>query len=132
VQFAKPPGNDIGPRTQSFLQSDLRLLNMEIDVQTVKQMLDRGDNFILLDCREPDEVATAKIAGSLHIPMREIPARLAEIGPADTRVVVHCHHGGRSLRVTQFLRQQGYSQAQNMTGGIDAWSQAIDLGVPRY
>ena len=108
-------------------------LPVEIDVHSVKQMLDRGDKFMLLDCREPDEVATAKIAGSTHIPMREVPARLAELEPhREGRIVVHCHHGGRSLRVTQFLRQQGLINTQNLTGGIDAWSQQIDSSVPRY
>lgn len=108
-------------------------LPIEIDVASVKQMLDGGEKFTLLDCREPAEVATARIAGSTHIPMREIPARLAEIeGGPEGRVVVHCHHGGRSLRVTHFLRQQGFTQVQNMTGGIDAWSQTVDPSVPRY
>ena len=108
-------------------------LPIEVDVLTVKQMLDRGEKFVLLDCREPDEVATARITGSTHIPMREIPSRLPELGPNNTtRVVIHCHHGGRSLRVTHFLRQQGFEQAQNMAGGIDAWSQQIDARVPRY
>ena len=106
---------------------------LEIDVLSVKQMLDRGEKFILLDCREADEVATARIQSSVHIPMREIPARLAELeGAKQGRVVVHCHHGGRSLRVTNFLRQQGFAEAQNMTGGIDLWSQQVDAGVPRY
>src|SRR5437867_2470917 len=106
-------------------------LPIDIDVQAVKQMLDRGEKFVLLDCREPSEVATARIAGSLHIPMREIPAKLAELEPnKDGRIVVHCHHGGRSLRVTHYLRQQGFDQVQNMAGGIDAWSQQIDASVP--
>jgi rhodanese-related sulfurtransferase len=109
------------------------LIPLEIDVLSVKQMLDRGERFVLLDCREPDEVATARIAGSMHIPMRDIPARLAELDSAkEGRVVVHCHHGGRSLRVTHFLRQQGFTQAQNMSGGIDAWSEHVDRGVPKY
>ena len=108
-------------------------LPLETDVASVKQMLDRGEKFILLDCREPDEHAAARIAGSRLIPMREIPARLAELAAhKDERIVVHCHHGGRSMRVTNFLRQQGFSQAQNMAGGIDAWSQQIDPSVPRY
>src|SRR6059058_339651 len=90
-------------------------LPIEIDVRSVKQMLDGGERFVLLDCREPDEVATARIGGSTHIPMREMSARLGEIQPHHAeRIVVHCHHGGRSLRVTQFLRQQGFSQVQNM------------------
>jgi rhodanese-related sulfurtransferase len=109
------------------------MLPIDIDVRSVKQLQDKGENFVLLDCREPSEVATAHINGSLTIPMREIPARLAELEPHKAgRIVVHCHHGGRSLRVTQFLRQQGFDQSQNMAGGIDAWSLEIDPTVPRY
>jgi rhodanese-related sulfurtransferase len=108
-------------------------LPIDIDVRTVKQMLDGGERFVLLDCREVSEVATARIAGSQHIPMREIPSRLAELEPHKSgRIVVHCHHGGRSLRVTQYLRQQGFDQVQNLAGGIDAWSLEIDPSVPRY
>ena len=110
-----------------------QLLPFEIDVLSVKQMLERQEKFILLDCREADEVATARIDGSVHVPMREIPARLAELEAAkEGRIVVHCHHGGRSQRVTHFLRQQGFPRAQNMSGGIDAWSEHVDPGVPRY
>jgi len=108
-------------------------LPIDIDVRMVKQMLDGGERFVLLDCREASEVATARIAGSQHIPMREIPARLAELAPHKSeRIIVHCHHGGRSLRVTQFLRQQGFEQVQNLSGGIEAWSLEIDPSVPRY
>jgi len=108
-------------------------LPVEIDVQSVQALRQRGEPFLLLDCREADEVAAARIAGSLHIPMREIPQRLDELIPRrDERIIVHCHHGGRSLRVTHFLRQQGFTRVQNMTGGIDAWSVAVDPEVPRY
>jgi rhodanese-related sulfurtransferase len=105
---------------------------LEIDVRTVKQLSDSGEKFVLLDCREASEVATARIEGSVHIPMREVPARLAEIGDKSERIVVHCHHGGRSLRVTHFLRQHGFDNVQNMAGGIDAWSLEVDPSVPRY
>jgi rhodanese-related sulfurtransferase len=105
---------------------------LEIGVRTVKEMRDRGEKFVLLDCREPGEVVTARIEGSVHIPMREVPARLSELGDKNERIVVHCHHGGRSLRVTHFLRQQGFENAQNMAGGIDAWSLEVDAAVPRY
>lgn len=108
-------------------------LPIDLDVRSVKQMLDSGEKFTLLDVREPHEVATARIAGSTHIPMKQIPERLAELEPQKAgRIIVHCHHGGRSLRVTQYLRQQGFEQAQNMAGGIDAWSLEIDPAVPRY
>src|SRR5947209_14829446 len=109
------------------------MLPIETDVQNVKQLLDSGEKFLLLDCREADEVATARIAGSTRISMREIPAHIGELESDKAgRIVVHCHHGGRSMRVTQFLRQQGFLQVQNMAGGIDAWSQQIDPAVPRY
>ena len=109
------------------------MLPLEIDVLSVKKMLEGGEKFMLLDVREPSEVATAKIAGSVHIPMRDIPARLAELeGQKNHRIVIHCHHGGRSQRVTHYLRQQGFTQAQNMSGGIDDWSLKVDRAVPRY
>ena len=108
-------------------------LPIDIDVVSVKNMLDANEPFLLLDCREPGEYATASIAGSTLIPMKEIQARVGEItDKKDSRIVVHCHHGGRSLRVTQWLRSQGFSQVQNMAGGIDAWSLQVDPSVPRY
>lgn len=111
----------------------MEMLPIEIDVLSVKTMMDRGEEFLLLDCRESDEYAFVRIEGSKHLPMNETPARLAELEThRDRRIVVHCHHGGRSLRVTQWLREQGFSQTQNMTGGIDAWSQQVDPTLPRY
>jgi rhodanese-related sulfurtransferase len=109
------------------------MLPIEIDVASVKKFRDQNESFVFLDCREPSEIATAKIEGTLHIPMRDIPARIAELEPQKAgRIVVHCHQGGRSMRVTQYLRQQGFDQAQNLAGGIDAWSLEIDPAIPRY
>jgi rhodanese-related sulfurtransferase len=108
-------------------------LPLNIDVSAVKQLRDSGEQFLLLDVRNPDEYATAKIEGATLIPMGELQARLSELEPhKQNHIVVHCHHGGRSMRVTQFLRQQGFSQVQNMDGGIDAWSLQVDPSVPRY
>lgn len=107
--------------------------DLEVDVMTFKKMIDSGERYLLVDCREANEVATAKIEGSLHIPMQQIPARAEELDAfKDAPIVVHCHHGGRSMRVTQWLRENGYDSAQNLAGGIDAWSQIIDRKVPRY
>ena len=106
---------------------------LEIDVEDVCALTREAADFLLVDCREPEEHETARIAGAVLIPMREIAERIAELEPhRHRRIVVHCHHGGRSLRVTQFLRQRGFSHAQNMAGGIDAWSERIDPAVPRY
>jgi rhodanese-related sulfurtransferase len=106
---------------------------VEIDVHAVAALRAAGEPFLLLDCREPDEHAIARIAGSLLIPMPTIPERLAELEPhRDARIVVHCHHGVRSLRVAEFLRARGFAAAQSMAGGIEAWSCEIDAGTPRY
>lgn len=90
-----------------------------------------GDQVVLLDVREHDELAVAAVAGARHIPMREVPARLDELG-ADTPIVVMCHAGGRSRRVAEFLKGNGFSDVYNLKGGIDAWSTQLDSRVPRY
>jgi len=88
---------------------------------------------LLLDCRTPEEHATAKIAGSLLLPMQEITERLAEIDAWRGKpIIVHCHHGMRSLRVAKWLREQGFPFTQSMQGGIDVWSTDVDPAVPRY
>ena len=106
---------------------------IEIDVQTVKALRDSDESCLLLDVRQDEEYATAKIDGSVLIPMGELGQRLDELEPhKDQRIVVHCHHGGRSMQVTEALRSRGFDKAQNMAGGIDAWSLQIDNAVPRY
>jgi len=108
-------------------------LPIETDVKSVKSALDDGDEFVLLDCREPEEFEFVRLEGARHIPMGEISGRLDELkAHRDERIVVYCHHGGRSLMVTQFLRQQGFNKAQNMSGGIDSWAVEIDSSLPRY
>jgi len=93
----------------------------------------RGQAPALLDCRTPAEHETAAIDGATLVPMNELPARLAELDDhKDKPLVVHCHHGGRSLKVAQYLRAQGFTDVKSLAGGIDAWSRAIDPGVPRY
>jgi rhodanese-related sulfurtransferase len=86
---------------------------------------------MLLDVREPDEIVTASIAGATTIPMAEVPNRLGEL-PHDVPIVVMCHGGTRSGRVTGFLNANGFPNAVNLAGGIDDWSERIDPSVPRY
>jgi len=106
---------------------------LEVDCRTVQQRLQRGDSFLFLDCREQDEYATAKISGAKLLPMSEIASRISEYeSEKNSDVIVHCHHGGRSLRVAMWLRQQGFPKAQSMAGGIEQWSLQIDPTVPRY
>ena len=88
---------------------------------------------LLLDCRRPEEHATARIQGALLIPMQELPQRVGELDSWQARqIVVHCHHGVRSLRVTHWLRARGYEHVSSLQGGIDAWSIDVDPQVPRY
>jgi rhodanese-related sulfurtransferase len=102
---------------------------LEVDVATAAQYL--KDGALLLDVREPDELAICRIDGSRDIPMRQIPENLAAL-PRDRLILALCHHGGRSMRVTQFLRANGFSQVANVTGGIDAWAAEIDPQIARY
>jgi len=85
---------------------------------------------LVLDVREPWEIEKASMAGITAIPMRDIPARAAEL-PRERDIVAVCHHGGRSMQVAMFLEQQGF-RLHNLTGGMDAWSREIDPAVPRY
>lgn len=106
---------------------------LEIDVAEVSALQRNASDFLLLDVREPDEHATAHIQGAVLVPMSQLRERLGELEPhRQRRVVVHCLHGGRSLRVVHALRERGFDQAQNMAGGIDAWSLQVDPQVPRY
>lgn len=104
---------------------------MNITVAEVKEKLERGDDFVLLDVREPEEVAVARIEGSLHVPMGEIPSRMHELDP-EKEIVVFCHAGIRSERVRNFLRAQDFTRISNMVGGIDAWARQVDPSVPLY
>ena len=106
---------------------------MEIDCQAVKAKLDAGDDFLFIDCREQQEYDTVKIEGATLIPMVQIPERLSELeSHKDGEIVIHCHHGGRSLNVANWLKQRGFANPLSMAGGIDVWAQEIDTSLPRY
>jgi rhodanese-related sulfurtransferase len=106
-------------------------MDYEITPEDVKSKLEGGEEFTLLDCREPWEYQAARIEGAMNIPMGEIPARVQELDP-DEHIIVMCHHGVRSMNVTAWLRQQGFEKAQSMAGGIDRWSRTVDPKVPIY
>lgn len=113
--------------------SDAADLSIETDVAGVVALRESGQEFLLLDVREEDEYAIAKIDGSMLIPMSQLRDRVGDLEEhRDRMIVVHCHHGGRSMQVTQALRNDGFKKVQNMAGGIDQWSVQIDPSVPRY
>jgi len=110
-------------------------LPIEVDCASVHADLQNpaDDAPILIDCREPDEHTLVHISAASLLPMSQIQERLGELETHRARrIVVHCHHGGRSLRVARWLREQGYPQAQSMAGGIDQWAQEIDPTLARY
>jgi len=107
------------------------MLDYEISPAAAATLLAEG-NARLIDVREPWEFATASIAGTVSMPMGDVPARAHQELDPEERLVVLCHHGMRSMNVTVWLRNQGFEQAQSIAGGIDAWSAEVDPAVPRY
>ncbi len=105
--------------------------DLEITPRQVKDRLERGENLLLVDVREPYEHAICAIEGAILIPMATIPANFQKLD-TDEEVICFCHHGMRSLDVANWLRHQGVKSAKSMTGGIDRWSTEIDPAVTRY
>ena len=108
-------------------QKELR----EIDVHQLKERIERDNQFILLDVREPAEVEVAKIAGSVLIPLGELPNRLGELHPRE-EIIIHCKAGGRSAQALKILMEANFTDACHVQGGINAWSLEIDSSVPHY
>lgn len=102
-----------------------------IDPVDVKKKLDRGDDFVLIDVREPYEDQICRIPGRKLIPLGELPKHLNELdGSAD--IVAYCRSGARSHKAVNLLKQNGFKNVRNMTGGILAWSDKVDPSVPKY
>ncbi|HTF32146.1 MAG TPA: molybdopterin-synthase adenylyltransferase MoeB [Myxococcota bacterium] len=105
----------------------------ELSASDLHTMRLRGEDFLLLDVREPSEAALAHIEGARLLPLGELEGRFGELTAWKERpIVVHCHHGGRSARACALLQEKGFAQVSNLRGGIDEWSLTVDPGVPRY
>ena len=103
----------------------------EITPAELKAKMDRGDDFLLIDVREPEEYAIARIPGSRLIPRGTLPERVHELSSADD-IVVHCKSGVRSGMAVDFLKQAGFRRVKNLVGGILRWSDDVDPTVPKY
>lgn len=103
----------------------------EITPLEVKKKLDRGDDFILVDVREPQEFAIGRIPTSRLIPLNTLPERLHELSTVD-EIVVHCRSGVRSGKAVELMKQAGYRKVKNLVGGILRWSDDVDPSVPKY
>lgn len=111
----------------------------EIDVQAVAAKQAAGDTFVWLDVREPNELNAAAIDDPqvINVPLSVLAAQQLAALPApaqakDAEIVVFCHHGTRSAQVVAWLRGQGWTNAVNMNGGIDAWARQIDPNIGLY
>ncbi len=102
----------------------------DMQVEELKLRLDAREDLYILDVREPHEYQTASLGGHL-IPLNDLPRRVNELDP-NREIVVHCKSGGRSTKAVEFLRQQGFKNVKNLSGGITAWSERIDPKVPKY
>ncbi|MBI2095040.1 MAG: molybdopterin-synthase adenylyltransferase MoeB [Candidatus Omnitrophica bacterium] len=103
----------------------------EIGVSELKRWMDEKKKFVLVDVREPSEYQINRIPGSRLIPLGDLAEKVHELDSAD-EIVVHCHFGGRSAKAAEFLGKMGFKKVKNLAGGIDAWSQEVDPGCPRY
>lgn len=104
----------------------------EITASELKARMDAGDDIQLIDVRQPDEYAVAKIDGAKLIPLGEIMSRMNELD-GNRETVIHCKMGGRSARAIEALQQAGFKgDLKNLTGGITAWSNEVDPRVPKY
>lgn len=102
----------------------------EVDVFEAQRLI-QGASAELVDVREAFEIGICRIEGALHIPMNTVPNRLEELS-REKPLLIQCHHGGRSMQVVRYLRQNGFDNAINVAGGIDAWAVEIDPGMQRY
>ena len=122
---------DIISNVDDFMDCDLAMEIAEIEGWELHQRLQRGDRPMILDVREPEEVAIASFPNALNIPMGDVPSRLPELDP-DAEWIIVCHHGMRSANVAMYLARNGFSHVANLVGGIEEWALKVDPSVPRY
>ncbi|WP_435016795.1 molybdopterin-synthase adenylyltransferase MoeB [Tundrisphaera sp. TA3] len=106
-------------------------LDAAISPRELKDRIDRGEKPFILDVRNPEEIDICRIAGSIVIPLPELPKRIGELDPA-TPMVVHCKSGMRSQKAIDLLKGQGFQKLSNLTGGILAWIEEVDPSLPKY
>jgi molybdopterin/thiamine biosynthesis adenylyltransferase/rhodanese-related sulfurtransferase/molybdopterin converting factor small subunit len=104
----------------------------EISVEELRlELKKKGGELVLVDVREPHEWEIAHIEGATLIPLSQLPERLAELD-GHAEIVTHCHHGARSMKALEILRGAGFGKVRSLAGGIDAWAERVEPGMPRY
>ena len=103
----------------------------EITVEELSHIKENKADIVLIDVRELHEYEICSIEGSRLIPLGELKDRTDKLDP-QYNIVVHCHHGGRSMKAATFLVEQGFSKVKNLKGGIDEWAVKYDSDMARY
>jgi sulfur-carrier protein adenylyltransferase/sulfurtransferase len=121
-QFCGIRGAEAAPATGGDLS--------EITVEELKRKLDNKEDIFILDVREPHEYQICNLNGHL-IPLNDLPNRISELD-SSREIVAHCKMGGRSAKAVAFLKQSGFTKVSNLTGGINAWAERVDMTIPKY
>ncbi len=108
-----------------------RTTRFEVDPEDMANRRAEGE-LVLVDIREPREREIVSLDDDYWIPMNELPNGVETFEELDEDIVLYCHHGARSLRMTRFLRDEGLEKVFSLSGGIDAWARRIEPGMARY
>ena len=103
----------------------------EITPKELKERLDKKEDLVLVDVREPWENKICKIEGSELIPLGELEERMGELDKSK-EIILYCHHGNRSFTALNKLKRLGFKKLKNLDGGIDSWTEDIDPDMGRY
>ena len=95
---------------------------LQITVEAARERIPANSELVLLDVREPNEIERGKIEGALEVD-NELGQQIVSSWPRDREIIVYCEHGERSLKATQFLKQQGFENVRSLAGGFAVWSQ---------
>jgi len=121
----------VAPTPSTLPESETAMSDDTISPTDLAAAIERGDDLVLLDVREPWEAEIASLPGSMLVPLGSLESVIDKLDPAEN-FVVYCHHGMRSEQALRALQQRGFDHAKHLTGGIDAWSRDVDGDVARY
>jgi putative YphP/YqiW family bacilliredoxin len=120
-----------GPKIDESIPIHDPMAGIEIDPTELAALLKSGKKPVIIDCREDGEREKADLPGSRFL-TQELAEEITEKWNHDEPFVIFCHYGERSLQAVRFFKQFGFTKAQSLRGGIDAWARAVDTGVPLY
>ena len=103
---------------------------IQVEPKVVKEWLDRDEEFSFLDCRMPEEWEQASIEGAEHLDYNDASKYMGL--PKDRRIVFLCKDGDRALSVASYFIGHQFTNVLSVRGGLDAWREEVDPGIPTY